>query len=441
MSLAWGVLAFGAVYPWAYWPLFAAAATIGVAGLVARRNRPGVERPLVVAGALLIVAVALQLVPLPHPLLAAISPHTDRLLRELDVGYAAGATRMHPLSIDPRSTSLALAALIALVLFASGLSRLLSTHRAIVLAHSIVGLGALVALIGIVQRSTGTCRIYGFWEPFDHPYQIFGPFVNKNHFSGWMIMALSMAIGVFCARIAATDGARSDWRSRLLWWSSADASQLLLVAGAIVVMAFAIVLTRSRSGAVCLTVIVTVAVLSLLRQTSRGRRGARRVISGTALGLLVIAAVSWAGTGPVLRRMRTETPLNGRLDAWRAGIRIASDFPEGTGLNTFASAMLFYQPKQLTARWDVAHNDYVQLMAEGGWWLGVPIVIFAAAVVWQVRLRLRAPQSRRIWWIRFGAVLGLLGIGVQELVDFSLQLPGVAILCAALVALALQDAN
>ena len=33
-TLAWGVLAFGAVYPWAYWPLAILAAVLGVWGLV-----------------------------------------------------------------------------------------------------------------------------------------------------------------------------------------------------------------------------------------------------------------------------------------------------------------------------------------------------------------------------------------------------------------------
>src|SRR5207342_2246361 len=32
-ALAWGAFAFGAVYPSAYWPLAAAASTVGIAGL------------------------------------------------------------------------------------------------------------------------------------------------------------------------------------------------------------------------------------------------------------------------------------------------------------------------------------------------------------------------------------------------------------------------
>ena len=42
------------------------------------------------------------------------------------------------------------------------------------------------------------------------------------------------------------------------------------------------------------------------------------------------------------------------------------------------------------------------------------------------------------FWLRLGAVLGLAAIAVQETVDFSLQLPGIAVMCALLVAIALH---
>jgi len=441
LAVAWGALAFGAVYPWAYWPLFGVAALIGVAGLIAGRGRREPGWPLAICGLLLVAAVGLQLVPLPRAVLTAISPNGDRLLRELDIAYSAGVSKTHPLSIDPALTRLALAGLAALALFTAGLSRALTPKSAKTLAHGIIVMGALVALIGIVQRSTGTYRIYGFWAPYDHPYQIFGPFVNKNHFSGWTIMALSMGIGVLCGRMTtAMRGVRRDWRSRMLWWSSPDASQLLLVAGAIVIMAFAIVLTRSRSGNICLGLVVLLGVFAVIKATWTAGRGARGLVIAVAIGVLALAAISWAGAEPVLARFRNEAALGGRLDAWGAAVRIASDFSAaGTGLNAFGTAMLFYQPPQLTARWEFAHNDYLQLAAEGGWLLGVPIVLCLIAAAREVARQVRAPQESEAFWIRMGAVVGLVGIGVQELADFSLQLPGITLLFGALLAIAIYE--
>jgi hypothetical protein len=58
--------------------------------------------------------------------------------------------------------------------------------------------------------------------------------------------------------------------------------------------------------------------------------------------------------------------------------------------------------------------------------------------VWAVRRRLREDVGS-IWWIRMGAVTGLLAIAVQSLVEFSLQMPGNAAMFAVLCGVALHD--
>ncbi len=424
LTIAWGVLAFGGVYPWAYWPLFAMAAAIGLTGLV--RGPQKLPR-LVAAGACAVtIATALQLVPIPRSWLSELSPRGDRLLRELDISYAAGIDGAHPLSIDPRSTAIALAAVISLAFFTLGLSRLLTARRARTLGHAIVALGACVAFAGIVQKSTGTPRIYGVWTPYDKPFQIFGPFVNKNHFSGWMIMALGVGIGVLNGRLTtAMRGVRNDWRSRLLWLASGDASQILLVGAALVLMAFAIVSLAGMS-----------AVIVQAAEHGRRRYG---VITAVVIGVMIAGAGAWAGTQPVLARLQNEPAFEGRIDAWKSAVRIARDFPAaGTGLNTFSTAMLFYQPATLTPRWEFAHNVYLQLAAEGGWLLMTPMavtLVFAAAVMFR---ELRRTQPAELLWLRLGAVFGLFGIACQAAVDFSLYLPGIALLFAALAAVTIS---
>ena len=49
----------------------------------------------------------------------------------------------------------------------------------------------LLALEGIVQQAVSPGLVYGFWrsEQVGHP---FGPFINKNHFAGWMLMTASV---------------------------------------------------------------------------------------------------------------------------------------------------------------------------------------------------------------------------------------------------------
>ena len=440
-AVAWGALSFGAVYPWAYWPLFAVAALAGVVGLLTRRSDAVRCKSVAFGTGLIVAGVALQLAPLPRWCLERLSPSTDRILRRLDIGYAFGVVSAHPMSIDPDATRLALVALVTFGIFTVGLAKALSHRGPTVLAHSIVSIGVLLALIGVVQRASGTDRIYGFWQPYDHPFQIFGPFVNRNHFAGWMIMALSLAMGLLCGRMMlAMHGVRRDWRSRVLWWSSADANQLVLVAFAIVVMALALVLTRSRSGILCFAATLALTMwFAFNARAPQGGRNLRRRLVGIAVVTLGLLAVSWAGIDPLVGRFANEQALSGRLGAWSAAIRIARDFPlTGTGLNTYGTAMLFYQPPELTAHWNVAHNDYVQLIAEGGLLLGVPIALWLVLLAREVLQRLRTDDNPMTYWTRVGAVVGLIGIGLQEVVDFSLQIPGDALLFVVLCAIAIH---
>src|SRR6185295_16156136 len=71
--LAWGVLAFGAVYPWGYRPLAAGCAVTGLLALASRRARAALPRAVVVALVVVAAAAILQTVSLPRDLLHRIS--------------------------------------------------------------------------------------------------------------------------------------------------------------------------------------------------------------------------------------------------------------------------------------------------------------------------------------------------------------------------------
>jgi len=88
---------------------------------------------------------------------------------------------------------------------------------------------------------------------------------------------------------------------------------------------------------------------------------------------------------------------------------------------------------------DEAHNDYLQLAAEGGLLVGIPAIILVGLFIREVRRRfLAGGRSPTSYWLRVGAVAGLIGIALQESVDFSLQLPGNAVMFAALCAVAVH---
>lgn len=86
-----------------------------------------------------------------------------------------------------------------------------------------------------------------------------------------------------------------------------------------------------------------------------------------------------------------------------------------------------------------AHNDFLQLAAEGGLLLGLPILAAIGLLsreVWR-RFRERADDAET-YWLRAGAVTGLCAIAVMEVFDFTLQMPGASAMFVVLCAVAIH---
>ncbi|MFP5378958.1 MAG: O-antigen ligase family protein [Vicinamibacteria bacterium] len=121
-------------------------------------------------------------------------------------------------------------------------------------------------------------------------------------------------------------------------------------------------------------------------------------------------------------------------------LRVAADFPlTGTGLNTFGIAMLRYQTVEDGYLYIEAHNDYLHLLAEGGALLVLPALALVVVIVATIRRRFReGADDARAYWLRAGAVTGLLAIAFQSIFDFTLQMPGAAVMAVALAAVAMH---
>jgi hypothetical protein len=438
LVLAWGALAFGAVYEWAFWPLAAACGLCGAHALTRRSDVPRLPGALMtMCLAAIAVATIAQLVPIPVNLLTALSPRAEAVLSDLDILFAARAMDRHALSIAPAATMTALVLYAAFVVMMLGVARTVSATGPRRIAALIAGLGAVVALVGIIQRPLYSGQIYGFWTPIMQGSP-FGPFVNKNHFAGWMLMALPLTFGLLGADAARASGRITpDWRHRILWLSSPEASRVLLVAAVAVVMALSLVLTMSRSGMLAFAVSISGTGWWAIRRLPLG--SGRWVVAGY-LACLVLFVVGWAGVDAVAARFGSADPatVNERLPIWRDTWRIVTDFwLTGSGLNTYGVATLFYQTSVPGFHLREAHNDYLQLAAEGGILLGAPIACTLAALVQDVRRRFVGSRGSS-YWIRLGAVTGLVAIALQSTVEFSLQMPGNAVLCAVLCGIALH---
>jgi O-antigen ligase len=450
IALSWGALTFGAVYPWGYWPLIGASAAVGVLAVLFVRSRVrGLWR---VAASLAAVAavIGLQLIKVPAMVIARVSPLRDAFLKRYDVLYATQSTSgSHALSMNPGGTLVALSCFAAFSLLLLATARIASVRgvaRQIARGIAVFGLGlALFALAQNLaldnQAGEGhTILIYGIW-PDPYVNKPFGPFINKNNYAGWMLMAMPLAVGYVGASMTRLwRSVRPDGRSRLLALSSKDGANAVLAAIAALVMGVSIIVSMSRSGMIALAAtMVGVAWFAPASESARRGRGARLGVAAAALLVLV----AWSGADTIRNRFedRTDASIRGRLIAWQNAERMVREFPiAGLGFNAFKTAMTLDQQGDSENFWEEVHNDYLQIAAEGGL-IGLAVVITAiVVVVVEIRRRFAAESSARSGaWLRAGAVAGLCAIAVQEIVEFSLQIPANAALFAVLMGIALHD--
>lgn len=436
--IAFGVLAFGGVYPWAYWPIAIVSIWTGAWMIVVKQAwRDWRVWRLAWALAAVAAAMVLQVVSIPPFLLDLVSPGARQVLAQYEVGYALRAADWRPLSLLPSGTMLALVLFLAFAVLLVGLIRGVRYIDLDRLILPLTGLALVVAVIGILQKAgsrPGETLIYGFWEP-QFRGDAFGPFVNRNHYAGWMIMVIPLVLAYALSILEPLAAVRGGVRR---WLRSPEMSRAAFYILTVLVLGTTLLLTGSRSGMGALAVVLAVmGTVAFWRLPTRSARVTAMIV----VPVLLIGTLAWAGLGPILARFgQVPVEIQDRVLVWRDSLRMIADFPvAGVGMGAFGTAMAVYQTAPRHTLFVQAHNDYLQVAAEGGLLVGVPVLIVLVFVVQGIWRRFRQNHDEPTrYWLRAGALAGLCGIAAQSLFEFSLQKPGNTVLFVLLLALALH---
>ncbi len=381
-----------------------------------------------------VALLALQLVPLtPHTRLA-LSPAlrgVDLRLR-LDAPAIALTDGPHPLTVDANGTMQALWISIAVVLTFWCARALFARGGVRTGARVIAGLGLLLAVVGIGQHTTAPHALLGV-RTFKSTTP-FGPYLNRSDFAMWLVMALPLSAGYLLARMHSRQR-----RGGTLFTADAfdDVATFLTVAMGL--MAAALMVALSRSGLIG----ATAAAIALWMLSSRRMHKQGRVWLLGGIGVIAIIALAFANASAVATRV-TDTVGNsalGRVIIWRATLPIIRDFwLTGAGAGAYERAMMVYQPAPHQTYFNHAHNEYLQLASEGGLWLLIPGAIALAAAVYTIRKRLAADRTP-IYWVRVGAVSGMIAAATQSVWETGLRRPANTLLFAILAAVAMHSAS
>jgi O-antigen ligase len=227
--------------------------------------------------------------------------------------------------------------------------------------------GFAVSVVSVLAYFTSPGHV--LWV-FPSPYpDVWGPFLSRNDFAGFLELAFPVAMWL------ALDRSKSEHRPAMLLWAPA----WMLAAG---------LASASRAGAVLLILEAAVFLVRFPR---------RRETLRFAVATIVLVCV--AGIGTLLGRLSDPDPLRYRREIAASTLKMIADHPwHGFGLGTYAQVYPAYATFDSGAAVEHAHDEWLEWAAEGG----IPL-----AAVWAVlAVGIAGPALRSLWGL--GVVAALL---------------------------------
>ena len=278
--------------------------------------------------------------------------------------------------------------------------------------------GGVLAVFAMIQDVSGTKAIYWLFQPSTIAAQIYGPFVNRNHYAGLMEMLAPLPF--------------------LLCLSQRPERRLPLLAAGLV-MTLSVFLCRSRGGMAAMGAELVLIAVFLSRVRHRAKSFAAIGVIIAVLAVLIV----WVGSDPVVHRLTDMKDAN-RLSIFKDTLHMWWSRPfVGYGAGTFVFVYPTFQSFVVDSVINHAHNDYLELLSESGL-IGFGLVVFFLVTVYRsasVELRPGSRSGRSVEMIAvLAAITGLL---VHSLVDFNFHIPSNAalflVMCGIVVTISRGD--
>jgi O-antigen ligase len=277
------------------------------------------------------------------------------------------------------------------------------------LSWFVIALCFAVSLLAIVQHFTSGAEIY-WLSDLKIEGEPWGPYVNRNHFAGFVELTLPMGLALM-----AFHGVRRDL--------------VPLATLMTIVPVSALVLSASRAGLIGFG--FEIGILVMLARSRKVWQG-RSATAGAIVTLAALAIVAWVGTGKTIERFSDSNvravTVSRRVSMFRGAAHIFLDHPiKGCGLGTLVDVFPAYENAYDGRLVDHAHNDYIEGLAETGLLGGLCGVVFLWGLYREGRRNFVAEQGHFSRGLHAAAIMAVCGLLLHSFVDFNLQIPANAL--------------
>ncbi|MCI5121406.1 MAG: O-antigen ligase domain-containing protein, partial [Candidatus Electrothrix sp. AUS4] len=251
----------------------------------------------------------------------------------------------------------------------------------------------------------------------------FGPWVYKNHYAGFMVMLCPLVLSLFFLYRPAQEQADTLREKFLAFFSESKAALYLVWGFGTVVLLASVFLTQSRGG--ILSIIFSLLLFLFLIFRQQERVGKIQLIILLTGFLLLVSWYSWEPIGERFRIIfdnKTGRVQDDRLLIWANTLRVIVDFPlSGSGFGTFVDIFPGYKTLPDDLLYDHAHNDFLELLSDGGVIAGVLGLWLIISVLHAGYKRLCLRKDSCSVLLGTGAFSGLAGLLFYSIFDFNLH--------------------
>lgn len=342
-----------------------------------------------------------------------------------------------PTTVDPNHTLSDGLLWLAVMLQGAALWGLLRTPRAARLLWGAVAInGFALAAVGAFFNFSGATRLLGVVDG-PEPGYFFATFFYKNHWAAFGALSTIAAFALALESLPRTLVGDPTARGKTLFFGCAG-----------LLTAVTLPLPGSRAGALLAALIIAGFLGAIIVMAWRTRRGGRRIRHRGLMAAVLLGGgiVAFGATAYAPRAMtdllRTRQQLSHTLDGDSLDIRIPVSrdtwrmaqrrpwFGWGPGcfeivFPVFQGAYLRRPDGRLQARFEYAHNDWLQLLAETGI---VGAGLFLVSIIWCGSGGWRRGGFAGRW-----ALLGCGVLAAYAWIDFPFHNPSVVVLWVVLL--------
>lgn len=388
---------------------------------------------LLFAGILLAIP-AFFLIPVPGNLWALLPGRADYLL-VLNHATAGDETFWKSLSLIGIETEAALWALLpALVIFTATINQPKENIRRLV--YIVIGIAVFQAALGLMQYGAGPQSPLYFGSPYASKSAA-GTYYNRDHFAGFLEMIFPVVLALIAATVGQnTHGRGRRWRHRFEFLSSVRGHQVAIYCAIGILLILALIFTRSRAGVALTMLGLFLALFAFAR-----RLGGSNVYGslGTVIAIIMVLAME-VGLSPVLDRFSADPMQDMRWTIFSTSMEgVGNHFPLGSGPGTYPQVYPPYQPQDVGAFINNAHNDYLEWLFEGGVIAAVLVLVFFYFYARQWKTLWIGEKWRTFRFIQVGAGIGVLLMLLHTFIDFNLHKPANAVFFAFFLAVFFKE--